>query len=81
MPAGITSATHTPVVMVIFDELPLVSLLDGEGIIDPDRYPNFSSLADDAIWFRNATTVSGQTTKSIPAILSGLRPKDGLLPI
>lgn len=78
---GITSSTLAPVVMVVFDELPTLSLLDENGQIDSVRYPNFSSLASDAIWYRDATTVSGSTTKSIPAILSGLRPENELLPI
>ncbi len=37
-----------PIVMVIFDELPLRSLLDRSGNIDSDRFPNFADLANDA---------------------------------
>ncbi len=74
-------SAHTPIVMLIFDEFPLISLLDENGEIDPVRYPNFASLVNDAIWFRNAQTVSGETTESVPAILSGMRPKPGQLPI
>ena len=45
-----------PIVLVVFDELPLNSLLDADGNIDAERYPNFASLARDAYWFRNAST-------------------------
>ena len=65
-----------PVVMVVFDEFPSLSLLDRSGRIDPVRYPNFASLADDATWFRNATTVQGNTSLAVPAILTGVYPRD-----
>ena len=63
-----------PIVMVIFDELPVTSLMDERRRIDPIRYPNFAALAQDATWFRNATTVSGSTAKAVPAILTGKYP-------
>ena len=63
-----------PIVMVIFDELPVTSLMDERRRIDPVRYPNFAALAQDATWFRNATTVADFTTEAIPAILTGKHP-------
>ena len=69
--------SQTPVVMVVFDELPLISLLDGQKNIDPVRYPNLSALAEEAHWFRNATTVSEGTLISLPVILDGLYPVPG----
>lgn len=68
---------RAPVVMIVFDELPLVSLLDARGRIDARRLPSFAALAGDATWFPNATTLSDQTTKAVPAILSGRRPRAG----
>ena len=66
----------TPVVMVIFDELPVLSLLDAQANIDKVRYPNFAELAATSHWFSNAETVSGVTTIAVPAMLSGmLKPK------
>lgn len=65
-----------PVVMVVFDEFPSLSLLDRSGRIDPVRYPNFAALAGDATWFRNATTVQGNTSLAVPAILTGRYPLD-----
>ena len=60
-----------PLVLVIFDELPTNSLLNGDGAIDAERYPNFGALAAAAYWFRNAATVAYSTTEAVPAILSG----------
>ena len=71
----------TPVVMVIFDELPSTSLMDENRQIDPERYPNFANLAGDAHWFRNATTVANTTTRAVPAILTGQFPGAKRVPI
>jgi hypothetical protein len=67
-------ASETPVVLVVFDELPLNSLLDAGGAIDPVRYPNFARLARHATWLRGATTVHAMTVEAIPAILTGRYP-------
>ena len=69
-----------PVVLIVFDELPLVSLLDERRSIDPNLYPNMSALAHDGVWFRNATTVSAYTRWALPAIVTGLRPKRDAVP-
>ncbi len=74
--ADTTVAEPTPVVLVVFDEFPLVSLLDGDGTIDGDLYPHFRALADGSHWFRNATTVSPSTWHAVPAIASGRYPSD-----
>ena len=63
-----------PVVMVIFDELPLVSLVDDQGQINSRRYPNFAALARQATWYRNASTVTESTLHAVPAILDGNLP-------
>lgn len=60
-----------PIIMVVFDEFPITSLMDEHRRIDPIRYPNFAALARDAYWFRNATTVGDNTTYAIPAMLTG----------
>ena len=64
----------TPIVMVIFDELPLQSLLDRRGGIDSVRFPNFAGLADGATWFRNTTTVSPSTQYAVAAMTTGNLP-------
>ncbi len=64
----------TPIVMVVFDELPLASLLERERRIDARSYPAFAELAGGSHWFRNATTVAYQTTLAIPPIVTGRYP-------
>jgi hypothetical protein len=63
-----------PIVLVVFDELPLASLLDGDGQIDRELYPNFSELARTTTWYRNTTTAGESTLIAIPAIVSGTYP-------
>lgn len=75
-----TVRAGAPVVMIVFDEFPLLSLLDGEGEIDARRYPNFAALARDSTWFRRTLAVSGDTTKAVPALLTGKNPDPGRLP-
>ncbi len=59
------------VVFVVFDALPLASLLDESGGIDAARHPAFAALAQQSTWYRNATTVGEETTFALPAILTG----------
>jgi hypothetical protein len=71
------------VVLLTFDALPLDTLLDGDGAIDPQLFPNFAALAGTSTWYRNNTTVSMYTRDAVPAILTGRypdpenRPNDG----
>ena len=75
-PAGVQAERPAPVVVIVFDEFPIASLIDPEGNILEDAYPNFGRLADDGIWFRNAVTVEQQTEHAIPTMLTGRRPVD-----
>ena len=70
-----------PVVVVIFDELSSASLIDRQRRIDAQRWPNFAALAKESTWYRNATTVADQTTRAVPAIMTGQLRGEGLLPI
>jgi Sulfatase len=63
-----------PVVMVLFDEFPLQSLLDSSGRIDRRVYPNFAAFADQATWYRNATGIGGWTPFAVPSMLAGTWP-------
>ncbi|MEE8475460.1 MAG: sulfatase-like hydrolase/transferase [Myxococcota bacterium] len=63
--------SNIDVVFVVFDALPLTSLLDESGGIDASRHPAFAALAQQSHWYRNATTVSEETTFAVPAILTG----------
>ncbi len=76
-PAGPAVDATTPVVVVVFDELPLSSLLDADEQIDAVRYPGFADLARHGSWYRNATSVSAFTHYAVPAILTGNYPQDG----
>ncbi len=78
---GVEFTMTPPVVMVVFDQLPLVSLLDRDGRIDASLYPSFASLADEATWFSNASGVAGLTELAMPALLTGIRPTLGRLPV
>ena len=69
-----------PVVMVVFDEFPVTSLLNRDGRIDRVRYPSFATLAARSTWYSRATTVADYTTHAVPAILDGRRPRKGSLP-
>ncbi|MGC5310985.1 sulfatase-like hydrolase/transferase [Micromonospora zamorensis] len=80
--AGTAQGTgvHPPVVMLILDELPLVSLLGADGRIDATRYPHFAELAGGSTWYRNATGVSGWTPNALPAMLTGRYPAKPVAP-
>ncbi|MCY4598985.1 MAG: sulfatase-like hydrolase/transferase [Acidobacteria bacterium] len=70
-----------PVVFVVFDQLPLASLLDGDGRIDAALYPHFAALAGESTWFRNASAVAEYTGFALPAILTGSYPQRSRLPL
>ena len=63
-----------PVVMIVFDEFSGTSLMDERLQIDARNYPNFSRLASQSTWYRQATTVHPRTDVAVPAILSGQFP-------
>ena len=67
-------------VVVLFDEFPLASLMNGRGRIDAKRFPAFGELARRATWFRNAYTVYDSTERAQPAIFDGHLPSKDKLP-
>ena len=80
--AAVTPAARpATVVFVVFDQFPLASLLDSSGQIETAAYPSFAALAARSTWYRNATTVNPVTGWSIPAMLTGRRPKPADLPV
>lgn len=71
-----------PIFMFVLDEFPLVHLLDAQGEIDENRFPNFAAFSKDSTWYSNATTVHDYTLKAVPSILTGRNPIPGdLLPL
>lgn len=66
-PAG----DRPPVVFIVLDELPTLSLVDGRGGIDAQLYPNIARLAGTSTWYRDHTAVTSATQTSLPALLTG----------
>lgn len=64
-----------PIVFVVFDELPTSSLQRPDGSIDNHRFPSFAALARGADWYPRAVTVGLQTSKAVPALLTGTLPR------
>ncbi len=60
-----------PVVVVVLDELSTPALLDTEGNINAERFPNFAALAGQSTWYRYASTVAEATLMAVPPILTG----------
>ncbi|MET0901795.1 MAG: sulfatase-like hydrolase/transferase, partial [Acidimicrobiales bacterium] len=69
-----------PVVVVVFDELPLPTLLTADGTINPERYPAFARLAESSTWFRNTSSPHNHTELAVPAIATGNVVEEGTLP-
>ncbi|MPZ53467.1 MAG: sulfatase-like hydrolase/transferase [Acidimicrobiia bacterium] len=69
-----------PVVLLVFDEFPLATIMDGSGDLVADQFPGFARLAEDGVWYRNALTTADRTNKAVPAILSGRRTPTGPAP-
>ena len=65
----------TPLVFIIFDELPLTSLMNTAREIDSKKFPNFAGLADSSHWFRNTSAVTYLTEIAVPAMLTGEYPE------
>jgi len=75
-PAGVEVGSPSPVVMIVFDEFPVASLIDSSGNLIDEAYPNFARLAREGTWFRNAMAVEQQTEQALPTILTGRQPSD-----
>lgn len=74
-PASAGGRHRAPVVMVVFDELPVVTLLASDDALDAGRFPGFAALARTATWYRYDTAAHDRTTWAVPAILTGRRPE------
>jgi hypothetical protein len=73
--AGGARAGGVPVVVVVFDEFSSAALMNDAREIDPVWFPNFFALARDATWYRNATSVAGETEQAVAGILTGRYPE------
>lgn len=70
------AADPVPVVVLVFDELPVISLMDERGRIDENLFPHFAAFQDTSTWYLNATTVAELTRGALPSILTGLEPEE-----
>ena len=68
------SGDHPSVVLIILDELPTRSLLDGDDGIDAERFPNLAAFADDATWYRHSSSLATLTEAAVPSMLTGNLP-------
>jgi Sulfatase len=77
---SVGGVARAPVVVVLFDELPVTSLMDDRGRVDAKRFPAFGELARRSTWFRNAYAVYDSTERAQPAIMDGNYPVKDKLP-
>jgi hypothetical protein len=73
------SRSATPIVMIILDELPTSTLMNGEQL-DARLFPNLARFARGATWYRNNTTGAIDTPEAVPAIVTGVQPGPNVLP-
>jgi Sulfatase len=80
-PVALPANPTAPVIMIVFDEFPVATLLDEQGGIRAEDFPGFAKLAADGTWFRNAVGSHERTEEALPTILSGwLAPLDEKVP-
>jgi hypothetical protein len=73
--------SDTSIVWIIFDQLPLSLMLNQDGSISEERFPNFAHLAAESTWYSGATTVSSETRVAVPSSLSGRHVSIDALPV
>lgn len=64
------------IVFVLLDELPLATLVDGNGQIDKSLFPGFARLQSISNWYFDTTSVSDGTGAAVPAILTSRYPEE-----
>ncbi len=74
--ASLELGNPASVVVIVLDELPTLSLLDGDDQIDAELWPGFASLAEQSSWFRSNTSIAPTTPTAVPAIFTGRLPTD-----
>ena len=60
-----------PVVVIVFDELPLSTILSPDGSVNAERYPAFARLEESATWWRNASSDHHRTERAVPELMTG----------
>ena len=69
--ANAAGRAKTPVVVVVFDELPVNTLTRSDGHFDRRLFPNFARFARRSTWFPYATSPHVVTQQAVPAIFTG----------
>ncbi len=70
-----------PIVWIILDEFPLATIVDSDGEVNDQRFPQLARLAATSHWFRNAHSPAFLTEQAVPPILTGQWPAPDKLPI
>ena len=78
---SLRGGTGAPIVILILDELPLASLLDASDNIEARHFPNFARLARTSTWFRNGTSVTPWTGRSVASLLTSSQPRAKTAPV
>lgn len=81
LPEAVSVGQPAPVVMIVYDEFPLASMMHPDGSLDSEHFPSFARLAADGVWYRNAVGVRQQTEEAVPAILTGREVAEHSIPI
>ena len=74
------TGARAPIILIVFDEWSVTSILDPEGAIDRERLPNLARLADRATWYPNTTAAADVSELAVPAMLTGRKAEQGRLP-
>lgn len=72
-------------IVLVLDELPLGTLLDGSASassprIDGGRFPGFARLAESSTWYPHAKSPTAHTAVALPTLLTGRYPTPGRMP-
>lgn len=67
----VRAAERTSVVWLVYDQLPLAMMVDGDGELVAERFPSFARLAASSTWYPRANTVASSTNLTMTSALSG----------
>ena len=70
-PVEVSIGNPAPVVMMVYDEFPVGSLMTPGHDVNANRFPHFAELQRKANWYRNTVTDASYTAIAVPSILTG----------
>lgn len=80
--SGVAIARNeTPVVMVIFDEFSLGTMVTPDGSLNSSLFPGFAGLATTATWYPEAKSSVPWTHLAVPSLVSGTLPDTKKVPV